>query len=363
MKIIHTGDIHLGAAMKNLPPDKGELRKAELLDAFRRLATFSKNNGVEAVLIAGDLFDENRVLRRIKREVFAVIAAAAPVRFFYVSGNHDDEFDFDDELPNNLYLFSKNHGWQSYELSDNVILTGLDSKYVEDARYKELSLRRDSYNIVMLHGDVTKGDSREKTADGLALARLQNKHIDYLALGHIHKPTLTAEKLDSRGHYRYCGCLEGRGFDECGQKGFFLLEVVDGRLIKEEFLSVAKRTVREARADVSACGSYFDVERTAFEALSGANPVDIVRLTLCGRHKAGLRKDLPLLSARLCETFFFARVEDESTTYVDPAVYQNDLSELGEFVREVGRYEMNEDLRGEILDVGIKALIAEDIDL
>ena len=59
MKIIHTGDIHIGAAMKSLPPDKTDLRKREIMDGFKNLAAFARDNGVQAVLIAGDLFDEN----------------------------------------------------------------------------------------------------------------------------------------------------------------------------------------------------------------------------------------------------------------------------------------------------------------
>ena len=37
MKLIHVGDLHLGSAMKTLPPDKAKLRQTELVDGFRRL--------------------------------------------------------------------------------------------------------------------------------------------------------------------------------------------------------------------------------------------------------------------------------------------------------------------------------------
>ena len=89
----------------------------------------------------------------------------------------------------------------------------------------------------------------------------------------------------------------------------------------------------------------------------------MVKLTLCGRHKIGLRKDISLLSARLNEAYFNAKVADESTAYIDYSAYQNDLSERGEFVREVGRYALSDEERAEILDVGLKALAGEDIDL
>ena len=52
---------------------------------------------------------------------------------------------------------------------------------------------------------------------------LKNKNIDYLALGHIHG--YKEAPLDGRGKYCYPGCLEGRGFDECGKKGFVLLNI------------------------------------------------------------------------------------------------------------------------------------------
>ena len=70
-----------------------------------------------------------------------------------------------------------------------------------------------------------------------------------------------------------------------------------------------------------------------------------------------------MLNARLCERFFFAKTEDDSRPYIDPRAFENDLTERGEFVREVGRYEMNEDFRAEVLEVGLKALGEEEIDL
>jgi DNA repair exonuclease SbcCD nuclease subunit len=224
-----------------------------------------------------------------------------------------------------------------------------------------LSLKKDRFNIVILHGDIHQGENRN--GESVSLRRLQNNHIDYLALGHIHIPTLTAERLDSRGTYRYCGCLEGRGFDERGKRGFFLLEVIDGKLQSETFLSLAKREIVEIRVDISACNTYYDVERTAFTALQNVKRENMVRLVLIGQHAVGIRKDLSLLSHRLCEHFFFVKVSDESRVFIDYSAFANDLSERGEFVREVGRYEMNEEIRAEIIDVGLKALLGEEIDL
>lgn len=361
MKIIHTADTHLGSALRGLSTEKAELRRAELLDGFRNLCSYARDNGVSAVLISGDLFDENKASRQLRAEVFSAMDAAAPVCFFYVSGNHDGGMDITDDLPANLYTFSQNRTWQSYDLPENITITGLDAKYLTPNSYEELGLRYERFNIVMLHGEITRGDGSGR--EEISLSRIQNRGVDYLALGHIHQPMLQAERLDGRGRYRYCGCPEGRGYDECGKRGVFLLDIQNGRVENELFISFAKREICERSADVSACTSYYDIERVVQSALEGVRATDMVKVTLCGKHKAGLRKDISLLSARLNDAYFHAKVTDEAKAVVDYAAYENDLSERGEFVREVGRCALSEEERAEILDVGLKALAGEDIDL
>lgn len=360
MKIIHTGDVHLGSAFKNLTSAQAATRQRELLDGFRRLCAFAKEEGVSCVLIAGDLFDERTTSYALRQETAQIIEQAKPVCFFYASGNHDGAFALE-EKPSNLYLFSEARGWKSYDLGENVTVTGADSDYFSPDLFYSLTLREERFNVLLLHGDITRGDG--VTKENIPLSRLQNKHIDYLALGHIHIPTRELQRLDGRGKYRYCGCLEGRGFDECGDRGFFLLETQNGRLVGDRFYNVSKRRVLERRADISPCKSYADVENLAFAALSDVRREDVVKLVLCGRHAAGLRKDISLLDARLKERFFFAKVVDESRAEIDYAAFANDPTERGEFVRLIGRYEMSEEERAEILEVGWKALDGEEIDL
>ena len=352
MKIIHTGDVHIGSAMRLLPPEKVEIRKREIFEGLVALTRYAKENGVSVVVIAGDLFDENGVAPHWKKETLACIAAAAPVRFFYVSGNHDNALEFPEPLPENLFTFSKDHGWYSYDLGENITLTGADSRNFAQAFSTPLHLPQSKYNIVTLHG-----------SDDIPLSYLTDRNVDYLALGHIHKPMPKAEKLDFRGVYRYCGCPEGRGFDEVGARGFFLLEIRGGRLVDEKFLSLAKRAVVEVRVDITACQTYLDVENAVMNATANVSSNDMVKAVLCGNPRAELRKDTSLLSVRLCERFFFAKIEDVSRPYIDPRAFENDLTERGEFIREVGRYEMNEDFRAEVLEVGLKALSGEEIDL
>ena len=359
MKIIHTGDLHIGSAFHNLPAEKARLRRTEILAAFSRLCAYAKESGVTAVLLTGDLFDENKTARHIKKQVFASIASASPVCFFYISGNHDDEFD-GDELPKNLYLFGQRHGWESYALGENVVVTGMDSKNMTAQSLSMMRLSSENFNIVLLHGDIN-GDSNGK--DSIPLSLLQNKFVDYLALGHIHKPMLDCQRLDVRGKYRYCGCFEGRGFDEIGERGFFLLDIQNKAVVGEKFLSLSTRKVVQTDVDISACKTYYEMENAVFSALRNVEQKDVCKILLRGRVAPCLKKDFALLSSRLEGRCFYIKIEDESRILFSANDYLSDVTERGEFVREVGRYAMNEHQREEILEVGLKALAGEEIDL
>ncbi|MBQ9728742.1 MAG: metallophosphoesterase [Clostridia bacterium] len=360
MKIIHTGDVHLGSSMLALPTEKAKIRRVEIADTFRKLTVYAKESGVDAVLIAGDLFDGEKVSRAVVDETLATIRAAAPVRFFCVFGNHDGKTELG-ELPENLLLFPNTGRQTTYVLPERVTLTGIDGDALGGMDYQALQLPEDHYNIFVTHGEIANHTRRDQ--DVVCLPLLQNKNVDYLALGHIHVPTTGVERLDSRGKYRYCGCLEGRGFDECGVRGFFLLEIENGRLKDEKFLSLAKRTVQEVRVDISSCHTYFELESAALSAARSAGEENIIKLVLCGTYQENLRKDLSVLKTRLSDHAFFVKIEDCSKLRIDYEACKNDVSERGEFIREVKRYAMDESLREEILEVGLKALAGEEIDL
>ena len=357
MKIIHTGDIHLGSPFKNLPADKAKIRKQELLDSFYKLCTYAKETGVRAVILAGDLFDENAVAGSLKDATFSAIERAKPVCFFYVSGNHDERVSFDG-APDNLYAFAQNGGWKSYDLGEGVLLTGLHTKYFSGENFSALDLPVDAFNLLVLHGDI---HSRGK--EFIPLNQLETKPIDYLALGHIHKPMLTSERIGLRGVYRYCGCLEARGFDETGARGFFLLDIQNRRLCDEKFLSFARRGVWEIAVDISACATYQDMENAVRSCVQNIKREDMVKIVLCGRYRARLKKDISLLQERLCSAFFSARVEDTSRLEFSYRDFENDYTERGEFVREVLRANLPDENKESVLEVGLKALMGEEIDL
>ena len=97
----------------------------------------------------------------------------------------------------------------------------MGAEYSDSPDYDALRPDPSKINILMLHGQMTENPS---VVDyGIDVRRLRGKHIDYLALGHLHSHREGI--LDERGIFCYPGCPEGRGFDECeGEHGLILLE-------------------------------------------------------------------------------------------------------------------------------------------
>ena len=123
MRIIHTSDIHLDSPLTtHLCADKVRERKRELVDSFRRSVERAVELGAIGYIIAGDLFDSEKVTRSSLKNLMAVMASVPSLTFFYLFGNHEMSVIVDSgvELPKNLKLF--NDEWTYFKLDDVVIV-------------------------------------------------------------------------------------------------------------------------------------------------------------------------------------------------------------------------------------------------
>jgi DNA repair exonuclease SbcCD nuclease subunit len=358
VKLIHCADLHLDSKLDtNLSPEQARQRGEELCHTTLRLVDYAKENGVAGVLLAGDLFDTQRVSRRTVELLLDAVQNAPQVTFFYLRGNHDEEtLAIDREkLPPNVVTFSQR--WQSWRLG-SVVITGIEPQGNGwNTCYDELALSPEHCNIVMLHGQISASPGEEL----IALPRLAGKHIDYLALGHLH--SYQTGLLDARGSYCYSGCLEGRGFDECGEKGFVLLETRDTGGIKSTFVPFAERTLHTVEVDVSRCATNPDCVREVQEQTREIPVEDLVKVVLTGGADPELPWNGAYLQRSLEVRFFYAKVEDATTLQVRAEDYVGDVSLKGAFVRLVLEREEAEEDRRDILRWGMEALRGEEVEL
>ena len=363
MKIIHCADLHLGSKIRaKLPEEKAEIRRKEVRQAFDGMLRYARDNGVEAVLVCGDAFDSDRPSLRDRRFFYESVAKYAEITFFYLRGNHDSKEAGDlSQAPANLKTFTDS--WRSFPLGDCMV-TGaeLNGKNAEELQ-RSLTLPAEKKNIVMLHGDV---------GGEIDLSRLKNKNIDYLALGHIH--TYARGKLDERGTYAYSGCLEGRGYDECGKKGFVLLETRGtagaggaARGINDDgtendaffcrFVPSSLREITEYRVDVSSANSDREAADLAERAVTSPKK-DMIRVYLTGEVSFDRKYLIKTVEETLEQRrYFFVSVKDETRAKCDFSLYEKDRSVKGEFVRLVlSREDLSAEEKDAVIRLGISAL-------
>lgn len=346
MKIIHLADVHLDSKLNShLSIEKAKQRKSEILVSFGKVVDYAVQNGVKVVIIAGDLFDSNKVLKSTEKFLFDKISSASDVDFIYQKGNHDDKLEFSNVFPENLKLVDE--GFNRFDYDDVSIGTiGL----AED-NFLKINFDKENYNIAVMHG--TLGNSSDEFYINPKL--LQNRGIDYLALGHIHKSSEGV--IDDRAKYRYAGCLDGRGFDECGQKGFYVLDTDKGT---EEFVPMSSRVIFEFQIDVTDLNSTVEIIEKIKEQTKDIDAQNLVRVVLCGKTQEDEVEE-QLIKSSFDDAFFCFNLKNETTVFYDFESYKNDISLKGEFMRLIADEELEESIKQKAISAVMSALNSEDL--
>jgi DNA repair exonuclease SbcCD nuclease subunit len=243
-----------------------------------------------------------------------------------------------------------------------VVITGLELSAANQATaYNSLVLSHEDYNIVTLHGQVEKYQSKDQ-AESISLNDLTNKNIDYLALGHVH--SYVREPLDNRGVYCYSGCLEGRGFDECGQKGFVLLDIdEETHQATTTFVPIAARTLYTLEIDVSGVMTTQQAASRMEEVISQTDypSGSMVKFVLTGDVEVDAEFNTEYLQDLFTDYYYFEKVYDRTQLKIDYNDYEKDASLKGEFIRMVLGSQLDEEQKAQVIRCGILALSGEEI--
>lgn len=359
MKIIHCADLHLDSKLSaNFDKDKAKERSRELLRNFTRLVSYAVENEVSAILIAGDLFDTKVISKLTINTIREAIVGNSQIDFYYLKGNHDrDNFLSSlEDIPANLKLFSDT--WTEYVLGSEIHLYG-----VELTSDNALVCQENFYpnpsdiNIVMLHGQDSQSISKDK-AETINLKYFRNKGINYMALGHIHK--YFRGELDSTGKYCYSGCLEARGFDECGEHGFVLLNI-DDNTVKDTFIPFAMREFHEINVDISNLSSTVAIIEEIKHVLADIPSKDMVKIVLTGEKEVEAECDTAYISGELSKNYYLFKIYDESKIRINYSDFILDKSLKGAFVRCVNSSDVSEEEKGEIIKYGFQAISGGEI--
>ena len=352
MKFLHTSDLHIGSALTSrLPQDKIRERKGELMSTFEGMIEEAVYQRARAFIIAGDMFDTEKITKTTVDRVLRAIERYPELDFLYLTGNHEKKalVEYGVTLPKNLKVFSDE--WTYFDYG-TVCVAGRGE--ISPDMFKTLDLDYGKTNIVVLHGALADGKSGGEI---IGRRELEGKHITYLALGHYH--TYSEHRIADTGIAVYSGTPEGRGFDEVGPKGFVMIDT-DGRSTNHTFNPFAKRTLHIVDVDLSGAVTRSEIDTRVDASLGRIARGDLVRLRLVGKRPPELFIDTGAIESRWQNAFYHFEIKDETGIRIDPEEYKYDRSLKGEFIRLVSaKTDLSDEEKAQIIKTGLAALMGE----
>lgn len=244
MKFVHIADIHLDIPFKTISQraDLGSTRRLEQRDALKKVVQFILENQIEYLFISGDLYEQQYVRESTITYLNSLFSQILDTKIYIVPGNHDpyivNSFYKTYKWENNVKIFTQNV--EKVENDDvNIYGFGFNNFEMRENQLDEIKIEDTSKpNILITHGDII-----ESMYNPMSINKLKEKGFDYVALGHIHK-------RDDLSNIVYPGSLISLGFDELGEHGMIVGEIIDKKVYKQ-FIKIDEREFIETEIDVS----------------------------------------------------------------------------------------------------------------
>ena len=365
VKILHCADIHIGAKESFLGPLAAG-RRAETLITFERIIDLGVKSSVDAVVIAGDLFDSNNVEQSFASSVLNKIASVPDLKVIFAAGNHDPLTQTSpfssDKLPDNLFVLKPYDDCIGFEdCGFRIYGRSFDSVYMKGESDFSLKPPKDEIiNIMVLHGELNNdlGACYNPITENF----MKNSGMDYIALGHVHKRTEPI--LSGKTYYAYSGCPEGQGFDECDEKGVYIIKA-GKETCEAEFCPIAKRRHIRESIDITGLETPAEIALSVLKSLeekykSGFSD-NLYRIELTGTSHL---PDLPEITARLADKVYFVKLKDLTEPYINYDELSKEISLKGLFVKNMlGKIESAQESEKPTLKsalrLGLKAFTSE----
>ncbi len=358
IKFIHTGDLHLGLQFKSVSFDKNKAldRRRELWSTFQKIVDYSINEKADFLFIVGDLFEsEYFTIGDIKR-VRDILSSAEDVNILIAAGNHDyrgNKSLYDRvEWSKNVTIFNTNcienkvfpelntsiygYSWDRVEIKEN--------KLFDDFPIIDKSMN----NILLIHGDV----SRESNYLPMSINSLVNLNMDYIALGHIHKPNILTDNI------AYCGCPEPLDFGETGERGIIVGTIKD-KTTRINLVPFSKRCFHNISIEINENFNYQEIINKIKNLNVGSRLNDLYRIRL----KGYVQKDINLenIHKDLEDVFYYLEIVNETIPDYDLTLLKesNKSNIIGLFIESMMNEDLNEQINKDALYYGLEVLLKD----
>ncbi len=359
MKFIHIADVHLGSR-----PDAGssysEKRAGEIWNSFRYVIDVCEEEQTDLLLIAGDLFHRQPLLRELK-EADSMFSGLSRTKVVLIAGNHDhikkeSYYHTFSWSPNVSMILSRELTEVGFpELETAVYGLSYDQKELPDRLYDQpaVNYRRNShgprkewkYRILLAHG----GDANHIP---FSREKLLAQGYDYIALGHIHKPD-HRETEWSEARMAYAGALEPIDKNDTGKHGFIRGTITESGS-RIQFVPCASREYIHIDIRVTPDMTGFSVRGKIKEAIEARGIRHIYRVDVIGFRDPDRMFDLTNM-----DTYGnIVQISDQTKLSYDfeKLVRHNGDNLLGKYIRSFEGFKADS-IEYQALCEGVRALI------
>lgn len=309
IKVIHTGDLHLGMTFKSLGT-KSKIHRRDCQDVFSNIIDLTIKEKANALLIAGDLFDEPNPSKSIVTFVIDELKRLKEkeIPVFIVTGNHDP--------------YKKESLWFNYSFPSNVTI--FDSKNLEPKSVGDLQVyglaytdnskeplkgfkaeKNDKFKVGLIHGSTTNiGDSDEDMSyRPITKTQIDNSGLDYIALGHFHNLLEVKAKVKCF----YPGSPEGLSFKNQSTSGVLIITYDKGKVSVKPH-KTALREFHNIEIDCTKLDNDSEIRKT-LQKNKGENI--ILRLIVKGSPSLEFQLDKEVLEKEFTSDYFYLKIEDK----------------------------------------------------
>ena len=342
MKFVHIADLHLDSPFTTISDraDLGMQRRLEQREALKKVVDFIKENGIEYLFISGDLYEQEYIRESTIKYVNNLFKKIPKTKIYITPGNHDPY------IKNSYYaLFNWNNNvkifTQNVEKIENeevdIYGFGFNNFEMRENQLENIKIENNNkINILITHGDII-----DSIYNPMNINLLKNKGFDYVALGHVHK-------RDDSTNIVYPGSLISLGFDELGEHGMIVGEIINKKLFKK-FIPIDNREFIEKEINISDIYS----EEELIEKINNIEENNnLYKINLIGYRNFPININIKLLKNNI--------IKIKNNTKIKIEIKENNYTLKGKFIKKLNEKknnrEINEDTYEKILELGMQVL-------
>jgi DNA repair exonuclease SbcCD nuclease subunit len=322
-RFLQVSDLHLGSPLGWLQAERREERRRDQRAALERAVREAVERGVHALLVPGDLFDQEGVDAGTLAFALGAFDVSGCPPVFIAPGNHDPYFErslyWNERLlqaramrwPAHVHLFTTPH-WSARPVPELQGVRVWGRCFTANVESLERPLAAGAlasipnsdpvgFDLALFHGSREgQCPPGQKMTAPFSDDEATTGPFAYLAVGHYHAAShIVAPSGASAGvRLAYAGSAAAVDITEVGAHGALEVRVEYGRrlpFVEVEFVELDRRRVHDLTVEVSLATSAEQIDRLVLKALddAGVTDQDIVTARIAGRLARGARYAAP----------------------------------------------------------------------